>query len=57
MSKTILHDPLEALLVPPRARQSHLPVADRRPADAEMARDLKTTPLRTSMPPTDGDKQ
>jgi AraC family transcriptional regulator len=45
MNKPMLHDPLEALLAP-GARQSDLPVADRRPADVEMARVLKTAPLR-----------
>src|SRR5438034_6164700 len=45
MSKPVF-DPLEALLVAPTARQSQLPVADRRPADVEMARVLKTAPVR-----------
>ena len=54
MTKPILHDPLEALLVAPGPRQSDLPAADRRPADVEMARVLKTAPLRMASDPTSG---
>jgi AraC family transcriptional regulator len=54
MSKPISHDPLEALLVAPSARQSDLPVADRRPADVEMARVLKTAPLRMASDSSNG---
>ena len=46
MNKPIFDDPLQALLVAPGARQSELPVVDRRPADVEMARVLRTAPLR-----------
>jgi AraC family transcriptional regulator len=49
-----LRDPLEALLVAPGARQGDLPIADRRPADVEMARVLKTTPLRMASDPRSG---
>ena len=44
-----MSDPLEALPVAPTARQSELPVVDRRPADAEMARVLGTTPFRMAL--------
>ena len=46
MSKPILRDPSEDLPVASDARQDRLPIADRRPADAEMARVLQdhTTP-------------
>src|ERR1700682_2925679 len=54
MNKPVLHDPLKALLAAPSVRQSDLPVADRRPADAEMARVLKTVPLRMALNPTSG---
>jgi AraC family transcriptional regulator len=54
MSKPMLRDPLEALLVAPRARQDNLPTAKRRPADVEMARVLKTTPLRMVSDPRNG---
>jgi AraC family transcriptional regulator len=46
MNKPIFDDPLQALLVAPGARQSELPVVDRRPTDVEMARVLRTAPLR-----------
>ncbi|MGY4311977.1 helix-turn-helix transcriptional regulator [Bradyrhizobium sp. JR3.5] len=46
MSKPIPNDPLRAPLVAPSERETELPVADRRPADLEMARVLKTAPLR-----------
>jgi AraC family transcriptional regulator len=54
MSKPMLRDPLEALLVAPRARRGDLPIARRRPADVEMARVLKTTPLRMASDPSSG---
>src|SRR5229473_2070724 len=54
MNKPILHDPLEALLVAPSARHSDSPVADLRPADVEMARVLKTVPLRMASDPSNG---
>jgi AraC family transcriptional regulator len=50
----MLRDPLEALLVTPGAHQGDLPIADRRPADVEMARVLKTTPLRMASDPPSG---
>ena len=50
MSKPILRDPLEALLVAPRARQRDLPVADRRPADVEMTRPQDRTTSMVSDP-------
>jgi AraC family transcriptional regulator len=54
MSKPILRDPLEDLRVAPSARQSNMPLADRRPADVEMARVLKTAPLRMASDPSNG---
>ena len=39
---------------PSEAHQRDLPVADRRPADAEMARVLKTAPLRMASDPSSG---
>ena len=54
MGKPMLRDPLEAMLVAPRARHGDLPIADRRPADVEMARVLKTTPLRMASDPPSG---
>lgn len=54
MNKPVPHDPLEALLVPPPSRQSELPIPDRRPADVEMARVLKTAPLRMASDPSNG---
>jgi AraC family transcriptional regulator len=53
MNKPILHDPLEALLVAPGARHSS-PVAGPRPADVEMARVLKTAPLRMTSDRSNG---
>ena len=44
MSKPILHDPLKHLLVASQARPDDSPTADRRPADVEMARVLRTAP-------------
>src|SRR5258708_13516844 len=54
MSNPILPDPLKALLVAPGGRQGELPVGDRRPADVEMARVLKTAPLRMASDPSNG---
>jgi len=54
MNKPILHDPLEAPLVAPSARHSDSPVADLRSADVEMARVLKTVPLRMASDPSNG---
>lgn len=51
MSKPIF-DPLQPLLVAHTARESDLPVADRRPANVEMARVLKTAPLRIASDPS-----
>ncbi|GLR84097.1 AraC family transcriptional regulator [Bradyrhizobium iriomotense] len=50
----MLRDTLEALLVAPKSRHGDLPIADRRPADVEMARVLKTTPLRMASDPPSG---
>lgn len=46
MNKPVLPDRLEALPVAPGARQNDVPIADRRPADMEMARVLGTAPFR-----------
>src|SRR5215831_2183801 len=55
MNKLILHDPLQAPLVAqPKVRRSDLSVADRRPADAEMARVLGTTPFRMALDASGG---
>ena len=54
MSKPILRDPSKNLPVASEARQSNLPIADRRPADVEMARVLKTAPLRMALDPSSG---
>jgi AraC family transcriptional regulator len=54
MSKPMLREPLEALPVAPRTRQGDLLIADRRPAAVEMARVLKTTPLRMASDPPSG---
>jgi AraC family transcriptional regulator len=53
MNKPIF-DPLQALLVASSTRQGDLPAADPRPADAEMARVLKTAPLRMASDPSSG---
>lgn len=53
MNKPIF-DPLEALPVPPDARQRELPGGDRRPADVEMARVLHTAPVRMASDPSGG---
>jgi len=50
-----LRDPLqENPAAASEARQGHLPTADRRPADVEMARVLKTEPLRIALDPSGG---
>jgi AraC family transcriptional regulator len=54
MNKPIQHDPLEALLAAPGARPSDSTVAERRPADVEMARVLKTAPLQMVSDPSNG---
>jgi AraC family transcriptional regulator len=54
MNNPMLRDPLEALLIAPGARQDNLPIAERRPADVEMTRVLKTTPLRVASDPPSG---
>jgi AraC family transcriptional regulator len=54
MKTPILHDPLEALLVAPTVRLSDSPVAERRPANVEMARVLKTAPLQLASDPSNG---
>lgn len=54
MNKPILHDPLAALLAAPSARHSDSRVAERRPADVEMARILKTAPLQMASDPFNG---
>jgi AraC family transcriptional regulator len=54
MSKPI-HDPLrQSLPIDPAAGERELPIADRRPADVEMARVLKTAPLRVALDPSGG---
>jgi AraC family transcriptional regulator len=54
MNKPIPHDPLEALLAAPSAHQSESQFAERRPADVEMARVLKTAPLQIAHEPSNG---
>ncbi|WP_050406619.1 helix-turn-helix domain-containing protein [Bradyrhizobium embrapense] len=54
MDKPIPHDPLEALLAAPSARPSTSVAAERRAADAEMARILKTAPLQIASDPSNG---
>jgi AraC family transcriptional regulator len=50
--KPILRDPLERPPVAAETRRSNVPIADGRPADAEMARVLGTTPFRTALDPS-----
>jgi AraC family transcriptional regulator len=55
MSKPMLRDPSQE--DPPtasEARQGHLPTPDQRPPDVEMARVLKTAPLRMALDPSGG---
>src|SRR5213080_3068614 len=54
MSKPILRNPSEDPLAASEARQSNSPIADGRPADVEMARVLKTAPLRMASDPSTG---
>jgi AraC family transcriptional regulator len=55
MSKPILRRPSqEDLPTKSEARQDTQPTADRRPADVEMARVLKTVPLRMALDPSGG---
>ena len=54
MSKPILHDPLKHLLVASEARSSDQANAERRAADVEMARVLKTAPVRMASDPSSG---
>ena len=49
MNKQILRDPLHVPPDVPEARQSDLPIADRRAADVEMARVLRTAPSRMAL--------
>lgn len=53
MNKTILHDPLAALFSP-AAHPRDVPVPELRPADVEMARVLKTAPIRMASDPLGG---
>jgi AraC family transcriptional regulator len=52
MSKPILRDPSENPPAPPEARHEDSSIAERRPAGVEMARVLKTTPLRMASDPS-----
>lgn len=54
MNKTVVNDPLEALLVAPGTRHSGSSPAQRRAADVEMARVLKTAPLQMASDPSNG---
>ena len=54
MTKPVLRDASEHLSAVSEASEGHLPVADRRPADVEMARVLKTAPLRMASDPSSG---
>ena len=54
MSKRILRDPLENLPDTPEAQQRVLPAGERRAADVEMARVLKTAPLRMALDSSNG---
>jgi AraC family transcriptional regulator len=54
MSKPILRDPSEGPPAASEARQSNLPIADGRPADVEMARVLRTAPIRIASDPSSG---
>jgi len=54
MSNEISNDPLRALLVAPGGCQGELPAGDRRPADVEMSRVLKTAPLQIASDPSNG---
>jgi len=54
MSNPIATDPSKALPALPGDRQGKLPVGDRRPADLEMTRVLKTAPLQMASDPSNG---
>ncbi|MEH2524259.1 MULTISPECIES: helix-turn-helix transcriptional regulator [unclassified Bradyrhizobium] len=54
MNKPILRDPSEDPPAKSGARQSNSPITDGRPADVEMARVLKTAPLRMASDPSSG---
>ena len=54
MSKPTLCDPTENMPAASEAHRSDLPITDRRPADAEMARVLKTAPLRMASHSSNG---
>ena len=54
MTRPIPKDPLEALLLAPGAGHDGSPSAERRRADVEMARVLKTAPLQMAADPSNG---
>jgi len=54
MDDPIQHEPLAALLVDPNARHRDTGVTERRRADVEMARVLKTAPLQMASDPSSG---
>ncbi|UFX47578.1 AraC family transcriptional regulator [Bradyrhizobium sp. 41S5] len=55
MNIPVVHDHLQALQPRPSdARSNNLPVGDLHPADAEMARVLKTSPLQIASDPSNG---
>ena len=54
MSKPSLRDVSDNLAAAPEAHSDEVPVAERRPADLEMARVLKTAPLRMASDPSSG---
>jgi AraC family transcriptional regulator len=54
MNQPILHDPLKALLVDPVARHRDTAITERRRADVEMARVLKSAPLQMASEPSSG---
>lgn len=54
MNKTVVNDPLEALFVAPGTRHSGSPQEQRRAAEVEMARVLKTAPVQMASDPSNG---
>jgi len=54
MNKPLVNDPLEALLGAAAAHHDGSPAAQRRTAEVEMARVLKTTPLQVASDPSNG---
>ncbi|MDN4999277.1 helix-turn-helix transcriptional regulator [Bradyrhizobium sp. GCM10027634] len=54
MNKPIQHDALGALLAGPPAHLNDSQIVERRPADVEMARILKTAPLQIASDPSNG---